>query len=127
MLLEGLPLHAAAHNAFPAQPARALMSSTISARTSTTSECPSLTARYRASAEAGIPRSSMSSTALKFPLSAVIAIGRPSLLGLTDYPVGRSPGAHAVGPWSHLLYLSWYRYCRIRNTKERCGKGDRMK
>jgi hypothetical protein len=27
----------------------------------------------------------------------------------------------------HLLHLSWYRYCRIRNTKERCGKGDRMK
>ena len=72
------------------------MSSTRSARASTTSECPELAASYRASAEAGIPRSSMSSTALKSPPSAVIATSEPSL---TAYPVGQSPGAHAVGPW----------------------------
>jgi hypothetical protein len=27
----------------------------------------------------------------------------------------------------HLLYLSRYGYCRIINTKERCGRGERMK
>jgi hypothetical protein len=31
---------------------------------------------------------------------AVIATGGPSLLGLTGYPVGRSPGTRAVGPWA---------------------------
>jgi hypothetical protein len=33
-------------------------------------------------------------------LNSVIATGGPSLLRLTGYPVGRAPGAHAVGPWA---------------------------
>jgi hypothetical protein len=59
-------------------------------------------------------------------LDSVIATSEPSLLGLTGYPMGRSPGAHAVGPWA-ICYTYPGRYCRIRNTKERCGRGDRMK
>src|SRR3954447_9713422 len=26
----------------------------------------------------------------------------------------------------HLLYLSWYTYCLIRNRKERCSREDRI-
>ena len=37
-------------------------------------------------------------------------------------PISRDPRGRPMG---HLLCLSWYRSCWIRNTKERCGRGDR--
>src|ERR1700722_1965657 len=60
-------------------------------------------------------------------LESVIATGGPSLLGLTGYPVEPISRGPRGRPMGLPLYLSWYRYYRIRNRKERCDRGDRMK